>query len=137
MTDETQKFVNDILTYLSTEFSYKGFDKENLETIFLRSLSGVLPHQKFPVGSHVFVTTERMYYMNTKNTEKHCMTHVINNTLCVLGIVQEYNYLFKEPYRVKCFYKNNSDPEFNGDVLVKRESEMILVSEVLENPFVD
>lgn len=137
MTDETQKFVNDILTYLSTQFSYKGFDKEHLENIFLRSLSGKLPHQKFPVGSHVFVTTERMYSMNKENTEKHCMTHVINNTLYILGIVQEYNYLFREPYRVKCFYKNNSDPEFNGDVLVKNESEMILVSEVLENPFVD
>lgn len=137
MTDETQKFVNDILTYLSKEFSYKGFDKERLENIFLRSLSGKLPHQKFPVGSHVFVTTEGMYSMNKENTEKHCMTHVINNTLYILGIVQEYNYLFREPYRVKCFYKNNSDPEFNGDVLVKNESEMILVSEVLENPFVD
>lgn len=137
MTDETQKFVNDILTYLSKEFSYKGFDKERLENIFLRSLSGKLPHQKFPVGSHVFVTTERMYSMNKENTEKHCMTHVINNTLYILGIVQEYNYLFRESYRVKCFYKNNSDPEFNGDVLIKNESEMILVSEVLENPFVD
>lgn len=137
MTKETQQFVNDILTYIDKEFSYKGFDKGHLETIFLRSLSGELPHQKFPVGSHVFVTTERMYSMNKENTEKHCMTHVINNTLYVLGIVQEYNYLFREPYRVKCFYKNNSDPEFNGDVQVKRESEMILVSEVLENPFVD
>ena len=137
MTKETQKFVNDILTYLSTEFSYKGFDKERLENIFLRSLSGKLPHQKFPVGSHVFVTTERIYPMNKENTEKHCMTHVINNTLYILGIVQEYNYLFKEPYKVKCFYKNGSDPEFNGDINTKNESEMILVSEVLENPFVD
>ena len=137
MTDETHKFVNDILTYLSKEFSYKGFYKEHLENIFLRSLLGKLPHQKFPVGSQVFVTTERMYSMNKENTEKHCMTHVINNTLYILGIVQEYNYLLTEPYRVKCFYKNSSDPEFNGDINTKNESEMILVSEVLENPFLD
>ena len=137
MTKETQKFVNDILTYLDTEFSYKGFDKERLENIFLRSLSGKLPHQKFPVGSHVFVTTERIYSVNKENTEKHCMTHVINNTLYILGIVQEYNYLLNEPYTVKCFYKNGSDPEFNGTLHTKKESEMILVSEVLENPFLD
>ena len=137
MTDETHKFLNDILTYLSKEFSYKGFYKEHLENIFLRSLSGKLPHQKFPVGSHVFVTTERMYSINEENTEKHCMTHLINNTLYILGIVQEYNYLLKEPYRVKCFYKNSSDPEFNGDFHSKMESELIFVSEVLENPFLD
>lgn len=137
MTKETQKFVDDILTYLVEEYSYKGFDKSNLENIFLRSLSGKLPHQKFPVGSHVFVTTERIYSMNKENTEKHCMTHVINNTLYILGIVQEYNYLLNEPYTVKCFYKNSSDPEFNGSLHTKKKSEMILVSEVLENPFLD
>lgn len=137
MKEETKKFVSDMIKYLAEEYSYKGFNKSNLEAIFLRTSLGELPHQKFPVGAHVFVNTQRMYSLNKENTEKHHMTHIINNELYVLGIVREYNYLLEQPYRVMCFYKNSSDPEFYGEQMQKSESEMIFVSEVLENPFVD
>jgi len=137
MTEETKKFVGDMIKYLAENHSYKGFNKSNLEAIFLRTSLGELPHQKFPVGAHVFVNTIRLYSLNKENTEKHHMTHIINDELYVLGIITEYNYLLEQPYKVMCFYKNSSDPEFYGEQMYKSESDMILVSEVLENPFVD
>jgi len=112
MTEETKKFVGDMIKYLAGEYSYKGFNQSHLEAIFLRTSLGELPHQKFPVGAHVFVNTVRLYSLNTENTKKHHMTHVINNELYVLGIVREYNYLLEHPYKLMCFFNPSSDPEY-------------------------
>jgi hypothetical protein len=131
-------FVKNILELLEKN-TYKGFEKEHLYAMYLELLSKEkFPQPKFKVGEYVYVHTKDLpYSYSEENSEKKGLIFYINNTTYVMGIITDFSIYHKNPYEVRAYFADKSDPDSESGIKRFTESGMIKMSEYCKNPLLE